>query len=101
MVARNVRRMQRIVDDLLDLSRIESGGWLPNPVEQDIEAIAAEVTAPLQAAATAKGVALRTEVAPEISLYADATATRQILSNLAENALRHTMTRRGRALRRA
>ena len=25
----NVRRMQRIVDDLLDLSRIESGGWVP------------------------------------------------------------------------
>jgi signal transduction histidine kinase len=25
----NARRMQRLVDDLLDLSRIESGGWVP------------------------------------------------------------------------
>jgi Signal transduction histidine kinase len=28
MILENTRRMQRIVDDLLDLSRIESGGWI-------------------------------------------------------------------------
>lgn len=92
MAEGNVRRMQRIVDDLLDLSRIESGGWLPNPIAQDMTALAAEVLAPLQAAAQAKGVALRVEVPPDTSLYGDPTAARQILSNLAENALRHTMT---------
>ena len=91
MVENNVRRMQRIVDDLLDLSRIESGGWLPNPVEQDLAAVATEIAAPLQEAARAKAVSLRVEVAPDAAtLYADATATRQIFSNLAENALRHT-----------
>ena len=92
MVDGNVRRMQRIVDDLLDLSRIESGGWIPNPIEQDIAAVATEIVAPMQAAARDKGVALRIELAPNGSLYADSTATRQILSNLTENALRHTMT---------
>jgi signal transduction histidine kinase len=87
----NVRRMQRIVDDLLDLSRIESGGWLPNPTDLDVAAIAVEIFAPLQAAATAKGVALRTEIGPGADhLSIDPTAARQILSNLAENALRHT-----------
>jgi signal transduction histidine kinase len=91
MVEGNVRRMQRIVDDLLDLSRIESGGWLPNPVEQDVRAVAAEIASPLQEAARAKGVALRVEVAPDArTVYADPTATRQILTNLTENALRHT-----------
>ena len=93
MTEGNVRRMQRIVDDLLDLSRIESGGWLPNPVEQDVAALAAEITAPLQAVAKAKGVVLHVDVAPNAaSVYADSTATRQILSNLTENALRHTMS---------
>jgi signal transduction histidine kinase len=92
MISGNVRRMQRIVDDLLDLSRIESGGWLPNPVEQDFAAIASEVAAPLLPAAQAKGVALRVAAAPNVSLYADTTAARQILSNLAENALRHTQS---------
>ena len=91
MCEANVRRMQRIVDDLLDLSRIESGGWVPNPGDLDVTAIAAEVFAPLQSAATAKGVRLRTEVGPDADhLYIDPTAARQILSNLAENAMRHT-----------
>ena len=93
MVDGNVRRMQRIVDDLLDLSRIESGGWVPNPSEQDVAALASEVVSPLLAAAAAKGVALRVEVGTMASVvYADPTAARQILSNLAENALRHTTT---------
>ncbi|MBL0172848.1 MAG: hypothetical protein IPP90_19515 [Gemmatimonadaceae bacterium] len=92
MVASNVQRMQRIVDDLLDLSRIESGGWLPNPVEQRFAALAEEIAGPLRAAAQAKGVAMRVEEAPDAPhIYADTTATRQILSNLAENALRHTV----------
>lgn len=87
----NVRRMQRIVDDLLDLSRIESGGWIPNPVEQDFAAVASEIVGPLHDTAHKKGVGLRFELVPEhCPLYADSTAARQILTNLTENALRHT-----------
>ena len=33
----NTRRMQRIVDDLLDLSRYESGSWVPNVVSNDLD----------------------------------------------------------------
>jgi signal transduction histidine kinase len=40
-IAANARRMQRIVDDLLDLSRIESGGWAPAPARVDL-ALAAD-----------------------------------------------------------
>lgn len=91
MAESNVLRMQRIVDDLLDLSRIESGGWLPNPVQQDLPALAEQITATLGDAARLKGVELRTDFAADAcTLYADATACLQILSNLAENALRHT-----------
>ena len=91
MAAGNVRRMQRIVDDLLDLSRIESGGWLPNPSELDVGALASEVIAPMLALAKQKGVSLRPDIADDAQrIYADPTAARQILSNLAENALRHT-----------
>ena len=91
MAGGNVRRMQRIVDDLLDLSRIESGGWLPNPAELDVAALASEVASPMQDAARDKGVSLGVRVAPDaLTLYADSTAARQILSNLVENALRHT-----------
>lgn len=91
MVEANVRRMQRIVDDLLDLSRIESGGWLPNPAPLDLPALASEIFAPLQVAALEKGVALRTALAVPM-VYCDPTGARQVLSNLSENALRHTAT---------
>lgn len=91
MTAANVRRMQRIVDDLLDLSRIESGGWLPNPSELDVRALMSEIASPMRDRASAKGVTLDVTIGPDIrTVYADPTAARQILSNLAENALRHT-----------
>jgi two-component system, OmpR family, phosphate regulon sensor histidine kinase PhoR len=91
MASGNVQRMQRIVDDLLDLSRIESGGWMPNPMEIDVGTLAREVAAPLAGTAATKGVALRVETAPDATkVFADSTAARQVLSNLAENAMRHT-----------
>jgi two-component system phosphate regulon sensor histidine kinase PhoR len=93
MAGTNVQRMQRIVDDLLDLSRIESGGWLPNPGHVDLHNVATEVTLPLREPAATKGVALDINLGEDAAeVYIDATAVRQILSNLAENALRHTST---------
>ncbi|MFO0095072.1 MAG: sensor histidine kinase, partial [Gemmatimonadaceae bacterium] len=95
MAEANVQRMQRIVDDLLDLSRIESGGWVPAPELLDLADVAADVLGPLQVIAAGKGVQLRTDLGPDAHLvYCDETAARQILSNLAENALRHTATGR-------
>ena len=87
----NARRMQRIVDDLLDLSRIESGGWIPAPSMLDTGAMAAEALAPLRDAAESKDVAIELAVSSGAeSVYADPTALRQILGNLIENAVRYT-----------
>jgi signal transduction histidine kinase len=87
----NTQRMQRIVDDLLDLSRIESGGWVPKPAEVDLRSVAAEVFSDNESAATAKGLRVQSSIPDNASYaYADRTALRQILSNLVENAIRHT-----------
>ena len=89
----NTRRMQRIVDDLLDLSRIESGGWVPNPAELELRGIAAEVISAARDAAAAKGLTLSLALAPDAGVvYADGTAVRQVLGNLVDNAVRHTAT---------
>jgi two-component system phosphate regulon sensor histidine kinase PhoR len=91
----NTRRMQRIVDDLLDLSRIESGGWKPNPTRVDLVAMTSEVVAAARDVAVAKGLQLEREIPTEAStVFADATALRQILGNLVDNAVRHTATGR-------
>jgi len=87
----NTQRMQRIVDELLDLSRIESGHWRPMPQNVRIAEVTAEVFARVSAAAAKKGVRLETEFDPATStVHADRTALEQILLNLVENALRHT-----------
>ncbi len=91
----HAQRMQRIVDDLLDLSRIESGGWIPNPTELDLAALAPDAVQVAAEKADRQGVTLDIAVEPGAELvWADATAMRQILSNLADNAVRHTTSGR-------
>jgi signal transduction histidine kinase len=87
----NTRRMQRIVDDLLDLSRIESGGWTPNPMEVGIESIVTEALASVIPKTQLHAVTVRVDVAEDAAMvYADPTAVRQVVANLVDNALRHT-----------
>lgn len=87
----STQRMQRIVDELLDLSRIESGHWRPRPEAVRIADAAGEVFGRVAATAKSKEIVLETKVdaAGEV-IYADRTALEQILLNLVENALRHT-----------
>lgn len=89
-IVTNATRMQRIVDDLLDLSRIESGGWVPSPVWIDAPGLVRDVFTTVESAARAKGLRLVLEAGGVQRVYADPTAARQVLCNLVENAVRHT-----------
>ena len=87
----NTRRMQRIVDDLLDLSRYESGSWIPNVMSNDLPGVVSDIFLGAQRGADAKGLALLSDIPPEARrVDADPTALRQVLNNLVENAVRHT-----------
>ncbi|MEX2109209.1 MAG: ATP-binding protein [Gemmatimonadaceae bacterium] len=93
MILSNTTRMQRIVDDLLDLSRIESGGWVPNPAVLDVETVVTDALSGIRSTAEAKGITLRASIDSSArEIYGDRTALRQILSNLLENAVRHTIS---------
>jgi signal transduction histidine kinase len=87
----NTTRMQRIVDDLLDLSRYESSAWTPKPAEVDLAPAVTEVFQLARAEADAKGLALVADVARDARIARfDPTALRQVLLNLIENAIRYT-----------
>jgi len=84
-------RLQGIVNDLLDLARLQAG-----KIELHREAVAAGslVTAAVeayQAAARQKGVTLETEVTPSLAdVQADPERIQLVLSNFLANAVRHT-----------
>ena len=87
----NARRMQRLVDDLLDLSRIEAGRWQPTRSEVDVAAVARESWAALAGRADAARVELAVDVPAEAPVVnADLDALRQVLTNLLDNSLRYT-----------
>ncbi|MDQ3082758.1 MAG: HAMP domain-containing protein, partial [Gemmatimonadota bacterium] len=87
----NTTRMQRVVDDLLDLSRIEGGGWLVRAQTVRLGDTVSEVFDSLGPSAAANGTALVCDWSADAAvLHADLAAVRQILSNLTENAIRYT-----------
>ena len=57
----NARRMQRLVDDLLDLARIEAGRWQPEPEPVDVAETAREVWDGLAERAAARGIEFTVE----------------------------------------
>ncbi len=90
-ILNNARRMQRLVDDLLDLSRIEAGRWQPSRTEVDLAAVAGESWAALAGRTDAAGVELTLDILPDAGLVsADLDALRQVLTNLMDNSLRYT-----------
>ncbi|WP_420130125.1 ATP-binding protein [Longimicrobium sp.] len=89
-VKANADRLQRIVDDLLDLSRIETGGWRVEPEIVSIPEIAGEAWGTVEAAAEAREARVEVRVPPECEFVdADPSALRQIFINLFGNSLRY------------
>lgn len=87
----NAERLQTILDDLLDLSRIESGGWTPVSREISVDEVARHAWESFSDAAQEKGVGFEVAVAEDArGLEADPGALGQIFQNLFSNALRYT-----------
>jgi signal transduction histidine kinase len=90
VIRTNATRMQHLVDDLLDLARLESGTWRPDVQRVDVAEVVRSAWSPSTERAEAAGITFSLQVAEDAGLYADADALRQILTNLFDNALRHT-----------
>jgi two-component system, NtrC family, sensor histidine kinase KinB len=84
-------RLQNIVDELLDLSRIQSGKvelQKQNVAPLELVDVALSAHRP---AARERHIELRREVAPDLApLFADAERLQIVFANLITNALRHT-----------
>ncbi|MGH8071998.1 MAG: sensor histidine kinase [Candidatus Entotheonellia bacterium] len=91
IVKRNTDRLVILLDDLLDLSRIESGKFELNLAAVDAMALIAEVVSLLQPQLEAKDQQLTVDQAEALPLVqGDADRIRRILINLLSNAHKYT-----------
>ena len=89
-IAQSAMHLRELVDDILDLTRIESGKIKLAMEEQSLTALLRETLAWLEPQASAKGIAIRFEAADVPPVRTDATRLRQIVLNLVSNAVRFT-----------
>jgi len=85
-----VERMIRLVEDLLELARSESGTHVLRRERFDLGDLAASVVNTFAQRADAAGVELELEAPEEVMLEADRGGLTQVVVNLLDNALRHT-----------
>jgi two-component system, OmpR family, phosphate regulon sensor histidine kinase PhoR len=87
----NARRMQRLVDNLLDLARLEAGHWQPVREPVDVADVAESAWDSVREGSRAQSIQFELDVAPDAAtLYADADAVRLVLTNLFDNSIRYT-----------
>lgn len=87
----NLDRMQLLVDDLLDLARIESGGWTPDLQEAETTAVVHRVWRRMEPLADGRSIELRVDADPDADrVLADPEALEQIMANLLDNAVRYS-----------
>ena len=80
-----------LVDDILDLSRIEVGKIILNRSEVDLAGLITETAAMVSDYIHTKGLELQIEIAPDIPiLWIDPLRIRQVILNLMVNAARFT-----------
>ncbi len=89
-IQENAQRMQVLVDDLLDLTRLESGAWQPTFGAVNLRAAGQAAWKAFAPEPIERNVRLSMEVPSDLTIDADPDAVRQILTNLYGNALRHT-----------
>jgi len=90
-IHRQADHLAKLINDLLDLARIEAGKMELRPVPLNLQEIIPQIIQTLRPLWEAKGLRVRFEALPSLPpTLADPGAVRQILSNLLDNAIKFT-----------
>ncbi len=90
-VTHNIDRLTRMLNDLLDLSRIEAGRMELTPTDMSLAPLIEEVVENLRPQAAEKSVTLQTMNVPALApIQGDRDKILQILTNLVHNAIKFT-----------
>ena len=91
-IAQSSNHLLRIINDILDMSKIESGKMVLNPESFSLKQLLSGVEGQIMDKAEAKGLSLVVDIAPEVPdlLFGDALRISQCLLNYAGNAVKFT-----------
>jgi PAS domain S-box-containing protein len=89
---RNVRRLLRLINGILDLSKVEAGMLTLEAVPFDLGEVISECAATISSAIDAKGVQFEISIDPDVWLFwiGDAERVQQVLLNLIGNSVKFT-----------
>jgi two-component system phosphate regulon sensor histidine kinase PhoR len=89
-VQRNAERLSRLVNELLDLSRIEAGSYEVELKPMTAEGPVGAVLDLLETRAIERGLTLEIQVEDDLEFIADARSLEHVLVNLVDNAIKYT-----------
>ena len=90
IIARSASRMSRLIEDLLDVSRIEAGAFVVRPSAEERISVLEEVREMFEVQAEEAEVALAVGPVCDVLVRMDHDRVVQALANLVDNALRFT-----------
>lgn len=92
VVRRNGHQLVKIIDEILDISKVEAGGLEIEWIDTDLTVLVSEIRSLLRVSAAKKMLRLHFQIEGSIPnlIVTDATRLRQILINLVGNAIKFT-----------
>jgi len=84
-----IRAMSRLLNALLDISKLESGAIKPEPTDFTVTALFSELRSEFASLAADKGLELQVEECTDYA-HSDPSLVLQILNNLVSNAIKYT-----------
>lgn len=92
IIARNGQQLTQLIDDILDLSKVEAGHLEIETIEMSLPTLLSDVNTLMLQRTSEKGLGFTLEKAAELpeTIYTDPTRVRQILMNIIGNAIKFT-----------
>jgi signal transduction histidine kinase len=91
IVSGELQRLTRLVNNVLDFSKIEEGRKFYSPQETDLAGLVRELVATFETGASARGFAIETAIEPDLPrVRVDRDSISQALLNLLDNAVKYS-----------